>query len=262
MNLDNFEIGSSSLPNVSIVVPVLNEAENIRPLLAELRSALDALSDFGKFEIIYVNDGSNDATQEVLESEVRNFPELVIICHKIVLGQSAAIRTGVVAARSPLIVTIDGDGQNDPADIPKLINTYFKSENPENLMVAGYRAKRRDIWVKRISSRIANTVRSFFLADRTPDTGCGLKIISRKAFLSMPAFDHMHRFLPALMIGQGGHVVSIKVNHRPRERGKSNYGVFDRLFVGIIDLLGVFWLKQRALKLGFISKKVSNKDLD
>jgi dolichol-phosphate mannosyltransferase len=258
--VDNFEAGSKALPNASIVVPVRNEVENITPLLTELRQTLAGLSSFGLFEIIYVDDGSVDATQDVLKSVSENYPELVILCHNVAYGQSAAIRTGVMAARAPLIITIDGDGQNDPADIPKILDAYIKSQDRENLMVTGHRVQRRDVWVKRISSRIANLVRSILLGDATPDTGCGLKIISRKAFLSMPAFNHMHRFLPALMIGQGGHVVSIKVNHRPRERGKSNYGVIDRLFVGIIDLLGVLWLKHRALKINYVSEKELNKD--
>lgn len=260
MNIDILEIGSESLPKVSIVVPVLNESENIKPLLSELRSALATISAFGIFEIIYVDDGSVDTTYEVLKSESEAFPELVIIRHKFVLGQSAAIRTGVIRARAPLIVTIDGDGQNDPADIPKLLAAYFNLQNSEFLMIAGHRAQRRDVWVKRFSSRIANSVRSIFLGDETPDTGCGLKIFSREAFLSMPAFDHMHRFLPALMIGLGGRVISIKVNHRSRERGQSNYGVFDRLFVGVIDLFGVLWLKRRALRASNISKKESSED--
>jgi dolichol-phosphate mannosyltransferase len=260
LNIDIFEAGAKTLPKVSIVVPVLNEAENIKPLLTEFRSALATIRAFGTFEIIYVDDGSIDATYRVLKSESENYPELVVMRHEVVLGQSAAIRTGVISARAPLIVTIDGDGQNDPADIPKLLAAYFESQDSEYLMIAGHRAQRRDVWGKRISSRIANLVRAILLGDATPDTGCGLKIFSREAFLSIPAFDHMHRFLPALMIGQGGRVVSIIVNHRPRERGQSNYGVLDRLFVGIVDLFGVLWLKRRALKISCGSKKESSKD--
>ena len=257
MNANTFKTGSKTLPGVSIVVPVLNEAENIAPLIAEIRSVLTTL---GPFEIIYVDDGSADATPEVLKREAENCPELVIVRHSIVSGQSAAIRTGVISARAPVIVTIDGDGQNDPADIPMLLATYFESQDRTHLLIAGHRTQRKDVWGKRISSRVANTVRSILLGDETLDTGCGLKIISREAFLAMPAFDHMHRFLPALMIGQGGRVVSIMVNHRSRMRGKSNYGIFDRLFVGIIDLFGVFWLKRRALQMQFALKKDSIKD--
>ena len=246
MNPDILEAGSKTLPGVSIVVPVLNEAENIAPLIAEIRSSL---ATYGPFEIIYVDDGSVDATPDMLKNESENCPELIIVRHSKVLGQSAAIRTGVISARAPVIVTIDGDGQNDPIDIPKMLTTYFQSQDCSHLMVSGHRIKRKDVWLKRISSRIANTVRAILLSDETPDTGCGLKVISREAFLSMPAFDHMHRFLPALMIGQGGRVVSLKVKHRPRMRGQSNYGVFDRLFVGIVDLFGVLWLKRRGLQM-------------
>lgn len=257
MNANTLETGSKTLPGVSIVVPVLNEAENIAPLIAEIRSALATL---GPFEIIYVDDGSVDATPEVLEREAENCPELVIVRHSIASGQSAAIRTGVISARAPVIVTIDGDGQNDPADIPMLLATYFESQDRKHLMIAGHRTQRKDVWGKRISSRVANTVRSILLDDGTLDTGCGLKIISREAFLAMPAFDHMHRFLPALMIGQGGRVISIMVNHRSRMRGKSNYGIFDRLFVGIIDLFGVLWLKHRSLQVQHEFKKDPSKD--
>jgi dolichol-phosphate mannosyltransferase len=257
LNANTLETGSKTLPGVSIVVPVLNEAENIAPLIAEIRSALATL---GPFEIIYVDDGSVDDTPEALKREAENCPELVIVRHSIVSGQSAAIRTGVISARAPVIVTIDGDGQNDPADIPMLLATYFELQDHTHLMIAGHRTRRKDVWGKRISSRIANTVRSILLGDDTLDTGCGLKIVSREAFLAMPAFDHMHRFLPALMIGQGGRVVSIMVNHRSRMKGKSNYGIFDRLFVGIIDLFGVLWLKRRALQAQPEFKRNPSKD--
>ena len=257
MNAKFLETGSQTLPGLSIVVPVLNEVENIAPLIAEIRSAL---ANLGPFEIIYVDDGSIDATPQALKRELEHCPELVIVRHSAVSGQSAAIRTGVISARAPVIVTIDGDGQNDPADIPILLATYFELQDRANLMIIGHRTQRKDVWGKRISSRVANAVRSILLGDETPDTGCGLKIIPREAFLAMPAFDHMHRFLPALMIGQGGRVVSIMVNHRPRMRGQSNYGVFDRLFVGIIDLFGVLWLKHRALQVRHKIKKESSKD--
>jgi len=157
-----------------------------------------------------------------------------------------AIRTGVKAARAPFIATLDADGQNDPADIPRLWEIARAAPPLPPLLVAGYRRKRRDSWVKRMSSRIANGVRRRLLRDATPDTGCGLKLFRRDLFLDLPAFDHMHRFLPALVRRQGGSTVSVEVNHRPRERGRSNYGVFDRLWVGIVDLLGVMWLMRRA----------------
>ena len=248
MNADTPEPGPKPLPGVSIVVPVRNEADNIAPLIAEIRAALAVSAAWGPFEIIYVDDGSADATPVVLDAEAETCPELVIVRHGTSAGQSAAIRTGIKIARATVIVTLDGDGQNDPADIPSLLAAYAEAPDRAHLMIAGHRARRQDSWVKKISSRIANAVRSGLLGDGTPDTGCGLKVFPRSAFLDMPSFDHMHRFLPALMIRQGGRVVSMAVNHRPRERGLSNYGVFDRLGVGITDLFGVLWLKRRALK--------------
>jgi dolichol-phosphate mannosyltransferase len=247
LNADTPETGPKPLPGVSIVVPVLNEADNIAPLIAEIRAALATSPAWGPYEIIYVDDGSDDATPEALNGEAETCPELVVVRHGARAGQSAAIRTGVKSARAPVIVTLDGDGQNDPADIPALLAAYAEAPDRARLMIAGQRARRRDSWVKRVSSRIANAVRSGLLGDGTPDTGCGLKVFGRRAFLDMPSFDHMHRFLPALMIRQGGRVVSMAVNHRPRERGQSNYGVLDRFFVGITDLFGVLWLKRRAL---------------
>ena len=248
MIADTPETGPKPLPGVSIVVPVRNEAENIAPLITEIQAALAVSSAWGPFEIVYVDDGSDDATPDALKSEAETCPELVVVRHGAPAGQSAAIRTGVGSARAPVIVTLDGDGQNDPADIPALLAAYSEASDRAHLMIAGHRARRQDSWVKKASSRIANAVRASLLGDGTPDTGCGLKVFPRRAFLDMPAFDHMHRFLPALMIRQGGRVVSMAVNHRPRERGASNYGVFDRLFVGITDLIGVMWLKRRALR--------------
>jgi dolichol-phosphate mannosyltransferase len=154
--------------------------------------------------------------------------------------------TGIRAGRGRIIATLDGDGQNDPADIPALLETLRAAPDPSHLLVAGWRAHRRDTRVKRFTSRIANRVRAALLGDATPDTGCGLKVFHRALFLDLPYFDHMHRYLPALVIRAGGQVVSVKVNHRPRERGKSNYGTFDRLWVAISDLIGVIWLQRRA----------------
>jgi dolichol-phosphate mannosyltransferase len=232
-------------PVLAVVVPVKNEAENILPLVAEIDAALA-----GKhvFEIIYVDDGSDDRTPEMLRVARAKFPALRIVRHKKSCGQSAAVATGVKAARAPIIATLDGDGQNDPADIPALVRRLL-DEAPEArsyLLVAGFRHKRRDDGIRKMSSRIANRVRAGMLKDDTPDTGCGLKVFTRDAFLDMPRFDHMHRFLPALMIRRGGKVVSVPVNHRPRERGVSKYGVWNRLWVGIVDLFGVMWLQNRA----------------
>ncbi len=237
---------------LSIVVPVRNEAENILPLLAEIHAALESReANPGEFEVIYVDDGSSDATPQRLAEAMKRYPRLRVIAHQASCGQSAALSTGIRAARGPWIATLDGDGQNDPADIPKLLAvrdaaqpTGFASASLQ--LIAGYRKTRRDRWIKRISSRIANGVRSRLLGDATPDTGCGLKLIARAAYLELPAFDHMHRFLPALVQRNGGATLTVEVSHRPRGHGRSNYGVFDRLWVGIVDLLGVLWLKRRV----------------
>lgn len=229
---------------VTVVVPVMNEAENIAPLSAEISAALDGVAEY---EIVFVDDGSTDATWQRLKELAGRIPNLRRLRHRTRRGQSVAIVTGVLAARAPVIVTMDGDGQNDPADIPKLLARHRQAQDGDALLVAGQRAKRRDTWTKRLSSRIANWVRAGLLGDNTPDTGCGLKVFTRQAFLHMPRFDHMHRFLPALMIRAGGEVVSVPVHHRPRAGGVSKYGVLDRLGVGIVDLLGVMWLKRRGI---------------
>jgi dolichol-phosphate mannosyltransferase len=228
---------------LSIVVPVRNEAENILPLLAEIHAALERE---GEFEVVYVDDGSSDATPQRLAEAMKRFPRLRVLAHRASCGQSTALLTGMRAARGEWVATLDGDGQNDPADIPKLLAARSAAGMPDLQLVAGYRKKRQDTWLKRLSSRIANGVRSRLLGDATPDTGCGLKLIRRATYLELPYFDHMHRFLPALVQRAGGKTVSVEVNHRPRTRGISNYGLFDRLWVGIVDLVGVMWLKRRA----------------
>lgn len=222
----------------------MNEADNIGPLVREIAAALAGKT---AFEIVYVDDGSSDdsfARLRALAGEVR---VLRALRHARRRGQSAAIHTGVRAARGRLIATLDGDGQNDPADIPALLERHRAHRGPTPLMLAGQRMRRQDSWVKRTSSRIANNIRANKLGDRTPDTGCGLKLFPRDVFLSFPAFDHMHRFLPALMLRAGGIVESVPVNHRPRARGVSKYGTWDRLVVGIADLRGVAWLMKRRL---------------
>jgi dolichol-phosphate mannosyltransferase len=233
---------------LSVVVPVRNEQDNIAPLVAEIDAALQGAVDY---EIIYVNDGSTDATPQRLADLAAANPRLNVIHHRYSCGQSTAVRTGVKAARGDWIATLDGDGQNDPADIPKLIAAVTAGVD---LVGGNRRHARKDTWVKRISSVVANSVRSKMLGDSTPDTGCGLKLIRRDVFLDLPYFDHMHRFLPALVIRRGGQVVSVPVNHRPRERGVSNYGTLDRLMVGIVDLFGVMWLQRRAKRPEIIEK--------
>lgn len=229
---------------LSIVVPVRNEADNILPLLAEIHAALE---NRGEFEVVYVDDGSSDATPLRLAEAMQRYPRLRVLAHRMSCGQSTALMTGMRAARAEWVATLDGDGQNDPADIPKLLSARDAAGQPTNLqLVAGYRKTRRDTWLKRLSSRVANGVRSRLLGDATPDTGCGLKLMVRAVYLELPFFDHMHRFLPALVQRNGGATLSVEVNHRPRTRGQSNYGVFDRLWVGIVDLAGVMWLKRRA----------------
>jgi dolichol-phosphate mannosyltransferase len=227
---------SDNPPELSVVVPVRNEAPNVAPLVAEIRAALHGIAH----EIVYVDDGSTDGTLgQLLAAGV------VVRRHRRSCGQSAAIVTGVRAAQAPWIATLDGDGQNDPADIPALLAQVRGDNGIGPLLIAGHRTRRRDSWTKRQSSRFANWIRSALLHDATPDTGCGLKLFRRQAFLELPHFDHMHRYLPALFIRAGGRVVSVPVNHRPRTRGASNYGTLDRLWVGLFDLVGVFWLQRR-----------------
>ena len=225
---------------ISAVVPVKNEADNILPLVTEIDAALKETG--ATYEIIYVNDGSDDATpQKLLETQAA-FPALRIITHSNSCGQSRAVATGVRHARGRMIVTLDGDGQNVPADIPGM---WAKLEGAEDLMVAGRRMKRRDVWIKRVSSRFANRIRARLLKDDTPDTGCGLKLFPRDAFMELPYFNHMHRFLPALMQRHGYRVINHDVQHRFREHGTSKYGTLDRLFVSIFDIAGVMWLQRR-----------------
>jgi dolichol-phosphate mannosyltransferase len=226
---------------LSVVIPVHNEADNIAPLVAEIRAALDGVV---AYEIVYVDDASSDGTAAALAALKATAPMLRVVRHAERCGQSFAIRSGVKAARGPWIATLDGDGQNDPADIPRL--WALRPASDAALMIAGQRTKRQDSWSKRISSRWANGIRGRLLRDRTPDTGCGLKLFPRALYLELPAFDHMHRFLGALMIRQGAAIRSVPVNHRPRLKGASKYGFWDRLWVGIVDLLGVMWLQRRA----------------
>jgi dolichol-phosphate mannosyltransferase len=228
---------------LSVVVPVHNEAENIAPLLDEIRAALGGVMPF---EVVVVDDNSTDNTLARLDGCGVSMAELRVICHGRNAGQSTALRTGVRFARAPLIVTLDGDGQNDPADIPALLNRYREVADGPPLLLTGYRTVRHDTLITRAASRIANVVRASFLKDRTPDTGCGLKLFPRDLFLALPDFDHMHRFLPALVLRAGGRVLSVPVRHRARTGGRSHYGIRNRLWTGIVDMLGVAWLIRRT----------------
>jgi dolichol-phosphate mannosyltransferase len=228
--------------DLSVVIPVKNEAGNIAPLVGEIAAALQGVD----YEIVYVDDGSDDGTAAEIAALRRDMANLVLVRHRQSCGQSAAIRSGVKAARGAWIATLDGDGQNDPADIPELWRLAQAAPPRPPLLLAGRRAQRRDSWSKRAASRVANAVRRLLLHDDTPDTGCGLKLMPRELFLELPYFDHMHRFLPALVLRAGGVVRSVPVNHRPRARGTSKYGILDRLAVGVTDLFGVMWLRRRG----------------
>ncbi len=231
----------SDAPQLSVVVPVYNEEDNVAPLVGEIVAALRGVVPF---EIVYVDDLSKDATLERLRALKATTPELRVVRHLSNSGQSTAIRTGIKAARAPWIATLDGDGQNDPADIPKLL-AQREAASHDTKLFAGWRVNRQDSGSKRWASKWANAIRSRMLRDATPDTGCGIKLIEREAFLDLPYFDHMHRYLPALMQRAGWKTVSVPVNHRHRSSGVSKYNNLNRALVGIRDLRGVAWLITR-----------------
>lgn len=224
---------------LSIIIPVYNEVDNVSLLFQEIQAALHPLSC--SYEVIFVDDGSDDGTAERLKTMAETNEFLKAIFHKSNYGQSAALLTGAKAAQYPLLVTLDGDGQNDPADIPKL----FEHFQNDNTVVLGNREKRDDHAIRVLSSRIGNGIRRKLLHDDCPDTGCSLKLFSKEAFLVLPHFNHMHRFLPALFKRAGYQLVNVQVSHRPRCHGVSKYGVMNRLFVGIHDLIGMRWLLKR-----------------
>ena len=234
-------------PQLSVVVPVFNERDNVAPLIHEITAALRgrAPADGGDFEIVYVDDHSKDDTLAVLQQLKTEVPELRVVHHVTQSGQSTAIRNGVKAARGAWIATLDGDGQNDPADIPQLIAERAKAA-PEVKLFAGWRVNRQDSGSKRWASKWANAIRSRMLRDDTPDTGCGIKLFEREAFLDLPHFNHMHRYLPALMQRAGWKTVSVPVHHRHRTAGVSKYNNLNRALVGISDLRGVAWLIKRG----------------
>ncbi len=239
------EIPSSETPPLlSVVVAMHDEAGNVGPLIDEIAAVLKGM----RFEIVAVDDGSRDATAAELQEAAERCRSLRVLRHREQAGQSMAVITGVAAARGEWIATLDGDGQNDPADIPRLLaaaRQHVAAPGAASVLIAGHRQRRRDSLAKRWGSRFANAVRARLLGDATPDTGCGLKIFRRADFLALPRFNHMHRFLPALFLRHGGTVLSVSVNHRPRTRGRSHYGSLDRLLVGITDLAGVLWLLRR-----------------
>ncbi|MGE0596433.1 MAG: glycosyltransferase family 2 protein [Hyphomonadaceae bacterium] len=227
----------------SVVVPVKDEAGNAATLAREIAAALDGRA----YEMIFVDDSSRDETRAELAALKAELPSLRLIGHRKNSGQSRAVRTGVLAARGPVIGTLDGDGQNDPADLPRLLARLNRADAAGNLgMVGGRRAKRQDNWGKRFASRFANAVRKSLLKDGADDSGSGVKVFKREAFLRLPYFDHMHRYMPALMLREGYAVEFLDVNHRPRGAGRSKYTNLGRLAANMSDLLGVMWLRSRA----------------
>ena len=233
---------SRESPEFSVVVPVFNERDNVTPLVNEIIAALRGKHSF---EIVYVDDQSKDDSFQVLKDLMASVPELRVVQHLRQSGQSTAVRNGVKAARGVWIATLDGDGQNDPADIPKLIEARNKAA-PEIKLFAGWRVNRKDTGSKRWASKIANSIRASFLKDETPDTGCGIKLFERAVFMDLPYFDHMHRYLPALVKRAGFQSVSVPVNHRERGSGVSKYNNLGRAWVGLKDLRGVAWLIKRS----------------
>lgn len=227
----------------SVVVPARDESGNAAALAREIAAVLDGRS----YEIIFVDDASRDDTRSELVALRAQLPALRVIGHRQNSGQSRAVRTGVLAARAPIVGTLDGDGQNDPADLPRLVARLTRADAPANLgMVAGKRGKRQDSWSKRTASRLANNIRKAALNDGADDSGSGVKVFKREAFLRLPYFDHMHRFMAALMLREGYAVEFLEVNHRPRGAGRSKYTNLGRLAANMTDLFGVMWLRSRA----------------
>jgi dolichol-phosphate mannosyltransferase len=239
---DGIERNISMQVALSVVVPVKDEAENIAPLAREIAAAIEGL---GATEILFVDDGSTDSTVQALKELKSSIPQLRVIQHGRNAGQSRAVRTGVRASRGDIVVVLDGDGQNDPADIPKLVAEFHQDGAANVGLAQGQRARRLDSAKKRLASRMANGIRRRLLNDGASDVGCGLKAFRRDAFLALPYFDHMHRYMVALMQREGFEVRFVTVDHRPRLHGNSKYGVVDRAVAGIYDLVGVRWLQRR-----------------
>jgi len=243
------------VPRMSVVVPARNEAGNIAPLIKEI---VQALETWAPIEIIYVNDGSHDGTEAELRSAMKVYGFLRQIRHESSCGQSAAVHSGVAAARAPVVATLDGDGQNDPAFLPALMAALER--DPKVGLVAGQRVGRKATGFKRLQSRIANGTRKAILRDGTRDTGCGLKAFRRDVFLALPYFDGLHRFLPALVRREGFRIAYVDVIDRARRHGVSNYGMWDRLWVGILDLAGVWWLIRRRKRVPLVSEVICDAD--
>jgi len=238
-------------PELSIVVPVFNEAGNVEALVGEIAETLSGRA----YEMVFVDDASSDGTREVLAGLKARYPSLRVLSHRANAGQSRAIRTGIEAARAPVVGTLDGDGQNDPADLPELYRRLTRQGAPAGLkMVMGRRVSRKDTAWKRLGSRLANRIRRRMLRDDCDDSGCGIKVMDRAAFLALPYFDHMHRYMPALMRGEGHAVEFVDVNHRPRGSGRSKYTNFGRLLAALSDLRGVMWLIRRRRDRGGVDE--------
>lgn len=234
----------SNKTTISVVIPAKNEADNIAPLVQEILASVKGTESL---EIIYIDDGSTDATAQTVLDIAQLYPgEVRLLQHKDSVGQSTAVYTGVMHAQGELIVTLDADGQNNPADIPKLLAAARKLPPGNDYCIAGYRKARKDNAYKRFQSKVANKVRAALLKDDTPDTGCGLKVFPRSTFLKLPYFDHMHRYIPALIKRIGGTIKVVEVGHRDRHHGVSKYGMWGRLFAGLLDMMGVMWLQKRT----------------
>ena len=240
------------MKSVSVVIPIKNEAENIRPLIDEIVAALEPVT---QFEVIVVNDGSTDSSSQVVRHAMQTDPNLLLLEHASSAGQSAAVHSGVLAAKTPLIATLDGDGQNPPENLPSLLAPFLeKPAQPQLGLVAGQRVGRQDRMSKKIASKLANRLRGFLLQDGTRDTGCGLKAFRREAFLQLPYFNHMHRYLPALFKAYRWDILHVDVSHAARSAGQSNYSNLQRAVVGAIDLFGVMWLVRRAKRAQIVKK--------
>ncbi|TCL00608.1 dolichol-phosphate mannosyltransferase [Shimia isoporae] len=234
-------------PTISVVVPAKNEKGNLPELIRDIQTAFEGHAE--AIEIIIVDDGSDDGSPEVVKAMTTDMPNLRLLSHPTSGGQSAAVHSGTRAARGRIVCTLDGDGQNPPLELPNLVAPLLAPDASDDLgLVAGQRVNRQDTLSKKLASKAANAIRSFILKDKTRDTGCGLKAFKREAFLDLPYFDHMHRYLPALFSMNGYSVAHVDVTHRQRGAGRSNYSNFQRALVGLVDLFGVAWLIRRRKK--------------